>query len=316
MKPTLLLFASALAAVIATQANAAIINHSMVIDAQNSFPNEGIEVVDGENPPTVVDLVEGGVIDSQRLIGPHVVLRNSSRLNLLGGSVGLDGSGHIQVRDTAQLNVYLPIQDRHNLLGAELRDRGHLVIAPRGEIPGIGAHEDSTVYGAHGILDYLSLHDNAQARLIEMDGEFDVGVEVLMHDNTTLRVTGGSLMDFRATDNSVVWWDSSYSYDMRLSGNTEFHMLNAPVWEIASDLWVTENATFHVYGTELEYFPEVEGDWPVITGFTRDGKRLYQNIFLEDNATLVLHNLPEPNALILTTIGGAALFFGRRFARR
>ena len=35
-----------------------VIDTDTVIDAGNSFPNSAIEVIDGDNPPTVVDIVQ------------------------------------------------------------------------------------------------------------------------------------------------------------------------------------------------------------------------------------------------------------------
>jgi len=65
------------------RARAAIINSSMVIDANNSFPGETVEVVDGANPPTVVDVVEGAVIGGKGIF-PSLVGRGQSRVNLFG----------------------------------------------------------------------------------------------------------------------------------------------------------------------------------------------------------------------------------------
>ncbi len=68
-----------------------VIDTDTVIDADNSFPDSAIELIDGANPPTVVDVVEGGVVASVSSA------RDSSVINVAGGSIS-----HSQLFDTAR----------------------------------------------------------------------------------------------------------------------------------------------------------------------------------------------------------------------
>ena len=56
------------------------IDTSQVIDATNSFPDEIVVVIDGANPPTVIDFNSGGTVLGMQLFG-------SSVINLSGGFV-------------------------------------------------------------------------------------------------------------------------------------------------------------------------------------------------------------------------------------
>ncbi len=58
-----------------------VIDTNTVIDVDNSFPASGIEVIDGGNSPTVVQVVEGGQV------GLPSFVRGSSVLAVSGGSM-------------------------------------------------------------------------------------------------------------------------------------------------------------------------------------------------------------------------------------
>jgi hypothetical protein len=74
----------------------ATIDSDTTIDANNSFPGERVEVIDGLNPPTVVSIVEGGEV------GTDLVVRGSSIVNVFGGIVGED----VSLFDAAHLTLH------------------------------------------------------------------------------------------------------------------------------------------------------------------------------------------------------------------
>src|SRR5690349_2057556 len=89
----------------AAGARAAIIDTSMVIDAEHSFPGERIEVVDGANPPTVVDFVEGETVGEWH-INPDIKARGRSRINFRGGHFAqFDHDESIEMYEESELSV-------------------------------------------------------------------------------------------------------------------------------------------------------------------------------------------------------------------
>ena len=78
-----------------------VIDTDTIIDADNSFPNSGIEVIDGENGPTVVQVVEGGGV------GLTTVVRGSSVLTISGGELlnVSPGGDAIAARDNSTVNI-------------------------------------------------------------------------------------------------------------------------------------------------------------------------------------------------------------------
>ena len=75
-----------------------VLDSNTVIDASHSFPNSGIEVVGGENPPTVIDVVEGGEVATTSY--DTSLARDSSVINVSGGQIG-----RLELLDGSRLNV-------------------------------------------------------------------------------------------------------------------------------------------------------------------------------------------------------------------
>lgn len=75
------------------------IDMDATIDQDHSFPESGINVVNGPNRPTTVRLVHGGVIAIDFHSASHI--RGASALDIMGGTVG----GVINVYDTGKVNV-------------------------------------------------------------------------------------------------------------------------------------------------------------------------------------------------------------------
>ena len=79
-----------------------VIDSNTVIDANSEIPRLGIELIDGDQPPTVVDIMEGGDVRVVRR-GPQktrTLVRGSSILNIVGGNAQA-----VATYDSSTLNV-------------------------------------------------------------------------------------------------------------------------------------------------------------------------------------------------------------------
>ena len=157
-----------------------VIDTNTVIDADNSFPDFGIEVIDGVDSPTVVQVLDGGQI------GLPSVVRGSSILTVSGGAMG-----SVSAQDSSTLNI----------------SGGELNVPSGGLFDGgdtIAARDNSTVNISGGRIgvsteegDWHAVHlfDGSIVNISggEIVGEGDGAVEVW--PSTIVNISGGYIHD-------------------------------------------------------------------------------------------------------------------------
>lgn len=153
-----------------------VINNDTVIDADNSFPSSGIDVIDGDNPPTVVDVVEGGEV------GLRSDVRGSSILTVSGGSMA-----HVGTFDSSTINVsggeFFAV-DTDTIAAL-----GHSSVNISGGRIGVGEGEES---------DWHAIHANDNSVVNISGGEIlSDGLEgaVAVNDSAVINVSGGHIYD-------------------------------------------------------------------------------------------------------------------------
>ena len=190
------------------------VDSNTTIDGTNSTsPGEDIEVVDGLNPPTVLNIETGGHVQD-------LFARDSSRINMSGGGI----SGFMQMLDDSVLEF------------SGGNNSGHLYGSHRSTVTitgGIPAQEDvyaedsSTVYMSGGrIFEALQSFDSGIAHLSggTVDGF------VITHDSSTIHMSGGSAVLLMLMDAST----------LNLSGGS-----------IGSWMEVNGSSTLNVFGYDL-----------------------------------------------------------------
>lgn len=294
-------------AIAANSSLAAVINMSMVIDASNSFPGQTVEIVDGANPPTVVDVVEGGIVDG-RFGFADIVARGQSQVNLMGGVLSA-----VELHERSQLKIHGVFEDA----GASAEDSAKVYLKDDARFGGVILRENSTFRSEKAFVDRVLSYGNAVARLIDTKGLYSgLNTEIYAWDTSTVRIRGGVQEGIDANDDSVIWYDSGAVQNwVRLYDRSAFHLLDAN-YQITDFIRVRDNATLHFYGTDLTYRTDIENELPTATGFYPDGTAIWQSVLLHDNGRIVFHTVPEPASAAVFALGVLAIAVSRRLTAR
>jgi hypothetical protein len=161
----------------ATACGQMVIDADTVIDAGNSIPNSGIEVIDGDNPPTVVDVVEGG----------NVATGSRSRSEVFGSNIMNVSGGRVYQVTTFNSSTL-------NFSGGEVFSH---------DDDSIGAWDNSTVNISGGIVgvsddeDFHAVHANESSVVNITGGEIfgdDEGA-IAVNDLAVVNISGGHIYD-------------------------------------------------------------------------------------------------------------------------
>lgn len=292
-------------------AHAAIINASTVIDDNNSFPGETVEVVDGANPPTVVT-VNGGVIGGWRT-NPDIVARGMSVVRLNSGGIQeSDQDAIARLYDQSRLQVFGEYGYAPEL-SVILHDSARLDLVAGGSIGGASLSGTSHLRSENGKIEHLTTYDNTTARIINTVGSLD-RLHITARGNSVVKNTRGRVEWIRSQDESTIWHDGS-GLRPSATGRSNFHWVYGARFTDVFD--VRDEATLHLYGYDMEYTIDNGGEVPAVQGYRKDGTRFYTPVVLYDNARIVFHTVPEPGSVVLAGLGAlACVIFRRRLAGR
>ncbi len=268
------LLALALLAGFATPVGAVTIDYDTIISAENSFPGETVSVFDGESPPTVVQMIEGGEAGSIGLVGQSILnlhgglvtgpiaAREESTVNVRGGS-----SNSLSVRDNASANIF----------GGTIESEVRI-------LTGFGSRATLNIFG--GLIRGNVVPDARGGILNIHGGRIGALFCTTISGSTKINISGGSLELFRVDANQVHW-----------SGG-----------ELRSKLGVFLNdSVLNIYGHDLEMEDLANGK-KLLSGTLLDGTDLANHFFaMEDNSQIILHNVPEPAAFGLAVVGVAVV---------
>lgn len=295
-------------------ARAVIINTSTVIDANNSFPGETVEVVDGANPPTVVDVVEGAVIGGW-MTNPDIIARGQSIVRLWdGGILEHDLDAVVTLHDQSRVQVFGEYGYWQEL-GIILHDSSRLDLVAGSSIGYAVAEGTAHIHVRDGQINSVRTDDHASARLINADGVLGLeNVDVTAGGNSEIKIRGSALDKIQAEDDSAIWLAGGGSLPYA-SDRAQFHWVDGI--RFREPFNVSDDATLHVYGYDMEYTFYDNGEPPAVHGYRKDGTFFYNPVILRDNARIVFHTVPEPTSASMFALGALTIAASwRLFASR
>ena len=185
----------------ATVKGQVVIDQDTVINADNSYPNAGIEVVSQDGLPTRVTIIDGGEVatvsqSASALRGASVLnvvegiiwkinTYDTSTLNVMGGQVGSfrndDSASNIVAFGHSTVNVSGGMIRGSELRAAISARENSMVIISGGDIVGddatVGVHDDAILYVTGGVI------------LDDEDGPAIAG------DGGTIHISGGMIVN-------------------------------------------------------------------------------------------------------------------------
>jgi hypothetical protein len=260
-----------------------VIDHDEVIDYTI---NDLVRIVEGTNPapPTTVDIVSGGRVDS------HAQAEDSSVLNLFGGSIGNSLAAH----DTSTVNVYGGRVNQY--IFAEDSSTVHIFDVRVGEGIDANLHSQVYVYGGEFVDDEAAFYE--WSRGIISGGSFE---DVSAYNWSTVEISGGDI--------GGVWAEQSGRAD--ISGGLISKLVSG--WDDGKD----HDCVITVYGTDFNYlYGPIPDGAGTLTGTLRNGDPLNVPFAIYSDASIVLA-VPEPSTLVLlTTIAAGPLLVVRHRRRK
>ena len=261
----------------------------IVID-QNTTINyttgEDVHIVEGANPPTVVDVVTPASLHG------HTRAFDSSILNVTGGLaqavyahdssvVNYTAGGWCSVMETYDAST-ANLSGGFNDLFAHGTSTVNLTGDSGGEI--WAAYDSSTMNIRGGDTDYLQAHDSSELNIY--GGSFWPSA----HDSSQVNIYGGTIA-FAASDSATA----------TISGGT------------INSLWSGEELGEHtsvitVEGSGFNYpYGPIPDESGTLTGMLASGDPINAGFEIYGNASIVL--VPEPSTLLLLSTSAASLAF-------
>lgn len=294
----------------ADQSNAATIDVDTVLGPDHPYVDESIIVVDGENPPTILTIVNGALVGDA--LGGEIV------------PIGLEAFRQSQIRmvqggiSAGQRSVLLHDQSSFRMLAGGI-DRG------------IEARHQSRVTIEGGFWEELLAYDSSQIRINSPRDESESFVRtfdeshaviegtdeflLIAAESSTVVIRGGEFHQVDATGNSSILVNGGAFSD---SSPRAFDNSTVHVWSVRSigeeKILAADEGIVHVYGTGLRFDVEVDLDitFDVIVGKLADGEDFRAEYAILDEGQIILHEVPEPGALALLAVGAGALLAARR----
>lgn len=253
----------------------------------NGFFEGGFAVVDGDMPPTVVEIVEGA-----NIINKGEIL-NTSIINMRGGSIFSPFEGEFptpafQLVDQGTLNVFggtirANSSDAISAFGnSTVNIYGGTISSPDGD--SIDASGQSTV-NIHGgeFLAPIDIRENSTANIFGGDFNY-AGSGHRVNNSATVNIYGGT---FTGTDFGRIFSAGEQGI-LNIFGG-QFGFENDNLYISAGGF----GATINIFGTDLVFIEDQ------VFGTLADGSQIDLGILLVNGGEVVLHTVPEPPALIL-----------------
>jgi len=254
-----------------------------------------------------VDVVEGAVIGGKGIF-PSLVGRGQSRVHLFGRDFGDAEGSFIEMHD--QSRVIASGTQNYNI-GFAAYDHASVQLSNGTISAGMAAYNRAVVRAEGARLDSVNVFENASARIINSRG-FTDDIRATATGHSTLILRSSRHRHLVAQDDSAVWFDTGRVTGwLRVNDRAQFHLVGAN-YDIAEIIEVGDDAALHVYGTDLVYDTDIEGELPTLLGFFPDGRPIRQAVLLEDNARIVFHTVPEPATATTLALGILALAASRR----
>lgn len=307
---------------------AVVIDSNTVIDADNSFNGQRVDLLQGPNA-TIVDVVAGGKVGALFAEGSNLVnlsggeirsleVTGSAAASLSGngvaweldvgqtGHVDVDGGriGHLRLDDSAVVDFL----DGTAEAGTTVRDFAQLRLNGGDLHDRVTVFDSSTVHVLGGRI-FGSLNARGSSVISLSGGAFlgdDSGISA--HDSSTVFMTGGEIAsELAAGGTSIVSFSGGIVADDVQAGGAS--TVNFSGGTIGESLKVHDHGTAHVFGFGLHL------DGGFLRGTLADGTRLKVHVSTSGNGRIVLHEVPEPATcvgLLWLAVIGIALLAGKR----
>jgi hypothetical protein len=300
-----------------------LIDTDTVIDAHNSFPDSSIEVIDGDNPPTIVEIVDGGVVWDSPATS---VVRGSSIVNVSGGFIR-----SVVTEDSSTLNVSGGIVGS---LGDGIRARGNSTVNFSGGLVdgGIDGHEaisaeqNSTVNITGGKIEgdeaTISVGDSAVMNITGGNIEPDESYGIVVGGSGRVNMSGGQfdlagMGSLFAEDSAEVLITGGTFFGLTATASSHFSILGGTMEGIDSSgessvflgggsiqsLLAADSSAIEVHGSNLLL------DNGRLTGVLNDGSMIDATAQTMGNGQILL--VPEPSAIALLLTGFLVASFRR-----
>ncbi len=289
---------------------AAVINMDTVLGANHPFPGETIVVVDGNDPPTEVTVLDGASIGSLPDGGAVPIgfdVFGVSVVNMLGGGI------HASER-SAVLHERSVFRMTGGVTGlTEARDQSKVIV--EGGRWGAVWGYDSSFIRINGPRDgnSFSVRTYGDSHAV-VEGD-ELGL--VAADSSTVVVKGGEFHRIDATGNATILVDGG---DFSDSSPAAVDNGVVDLWSIDSmadePIVAAGNGIVNIYGTGLR-FDEIDDHGilrKIIVGKLADGDNFGEEYEIRDQGQIILHEVPEPGtwALAAVAMGLFGVFAARR----
>ncbi len=217
-----------------------------------------VDVVDGVNAPTVLEITPG---DPPYFVGDSTIrVYDTSVVNLVAGLY----DSFLQGYDSSTVNFYGTLYCRTTVIASDSATLNFL---------------DTVMYGSSAVQAYDSSVINVSG------GEVSTSYA---YGSATVNVGDGRVAGLHARDTSSV------NIRGGLVGTLTGYGLSA-----------ANSSTMHIFGIEFNYPPGPIPDTDAtLIGTLADGSPINTNLFINGNdASIILHYVPEPSALWLAFMG-------------
>jgi hypothetical protein len=287
--------------------NGAVINVDTVLGPANPYRGYPIEIVDGPNPPTRVTILPGFEHYAPRDDYYNgLILTGSSEVNMLGGQI-VWWENPVELYDRSRFRM------SGGETSIEAFDQSRVMIEG-GILATVKADDQSRLrmnapWNSQSPPTDITVDGNAHAELV--DGYFGL----FTRGGTTI-IRGGifETAEFHGGD-SIIAGDALFMGIHLHYGTVHLMALKENYLGGEVPLGISRGGMLHVYGTDLRIDdggPNV--GWDVIRGYLADGDE-FHGAFYGDRSQVVLHELPEPSAIVLAAAGLTALMSARHFTR-
>lgn len=288
--------------------SAATINTDTVLGPDHPYVDESIVVVDGENRPTVVTILDGAIIggipgQSEQPIGIDAFGR--SEIEMLGGF--LMGERPALMHDRS---IFRMSGGETHLI--EARDESNVVLEG-GRWGAVWAY-DSSFLRANGPRDGVDFSvrtfDESHA-VIEGD---EIGL--IADDTSNVVVRGGEFHQIRAIGNSRILVNGGAFSD---SSPGAYENAVVDIWSIEAiaeePIVAAQNGIVNIYGNDLRFDVRDDNGRLIhfIAGKLADGDSFAAEYQIRDQGQIILHEVPEPGTWGLLAVGVGALVASRRW---
>ncbi|MDZ4779005.1 MAG: PEP-CTERM sorting domain-containing protein [Planctomycetia bacterium] len=302
------LLAAVLAASISAQSIAATIDVDTVLDASNPFFNESLTLVDGTSPPTRLTVLDGALVTSETLA---IDAYGSSIIDMRGGSLSSEDEDiGLRLNDDATLVLSGGRINTVSFSG-EARDRSRIELRGGEMLEGFRLLDSSRMDIVSGRFDVLLVAGYGNSRTVMTGGSPS---HVRLFDDASFVMHAGILPGGLVTEGSSrALLNGGSTYIVQVFGQSELTVRGGV---LIDTIVAADSGIIRIYGTGLHYAEDDDNpNVKYIRGTLADGTELEVFYRIRDQGQIIFHEVPEPTAWSLLTIGAAVLTFVSRRSR-